>query len=62
MLGLVDFGIITADELIDMVKMKPESMELILTGRRQPQALIPYADVISEMCCVKPAADSMMTG
>ena len=61
-LGLVDFGIITADELIDMVKMKPESMELILTGRRLPQALIPYADVISEMCCVKPAADSMMTG
>lgn len=52
-LGLVDFGIITEEELIDLIRMKPDSMELILTGRQLPQALIPYADFISEIRRIK---------
>lgn len=32
-LGLVDRGIITEDELVDIIKTKPEEMDLLVTGR-----------------------------
>ena len=45
-LGLVDKKIITAQELIDVIRAKSDETKMILTGRVMPEALIPYADEI----------------
>lgn len=52
-LGLIDLGIISADDLISLIQKKPFSMELILTGRNLPEELIPYTDYISRIDVVK---------
>ena len=52
-LGLIDLGIISADDLISLIQRKPFSMELILTGRNLPEELIPYTDYISRIDVVK---------
>ena len=47
-LGVVDKGIITEEELVALVEAKDESMELVLTGIKMCDALYPYAnDVFS---------------
>lgn len=41
-------------EVIDWLKAnKPESMHLVITGRHAPQALIDYADLVTEMAKIK---------
>ena len=52
-LGLIDLGIISADDLISLIQKKPFNMELILTGRNLPEELIPYTDYISRIDVVK---------
>ena len=52
-LGLVDLGILGCDDLIDMIRMVPEGMELILTGIRLPQEIVPFADCITCLDVVK---------
>lgn len=52
-LGLVDLGIITCEDVIRLIDMKDESVELIMTGRHLPEELIPYADYISRLDIVK---------
>lgn len=52
-LGLIDLGIISAEDVIALIKRKPDSMELILTGRRLPEQIIPYAEYISSIDIVK---------
>jgi len=49
----LDFNLIDLDEVIEMVKNKPERLELILTGRYVPSKLAEYADLISEVSLVK---------
>ena len=48
-LGLVDLGIITCEDVIRLIDMKDESVELIMTGRHLPEELIPYADYTSRL-------------
>lgn len=48
-LGLLDYGIITADEIIDILKHKDESMHIIMTGWNFPEELRPYVDVITTL-------------
>lgn len=52
-LCLADLGIISVQELIDIVKNKPNSTELVLTGRGMPDEITDLADYISEIKCVK---------
>lgn len=47
------FKLLKTDELIDFIKLKPENVELILTGRYCPDELIELADLITEMKEVK---------
>jgi cob(I)alamin adenosyltransferase len=47
------FKLIKMEELIDIIKLKPESVELILTGRYCPEELIKLADLVTEMKEVK---------
>lgn len=61
-LGLVDLGIISCDDVIHLIELKGEETELILTGRNLPEALIPYADYISCLDIIKNAACEERSG
>jgi cob(I)alamin adenosyltransferase len=47
------FQIISLDDMLELIKLKPEGIELVFTGRYAPQALIDTADVVTEMTEVK---------
>lgn len=46
---VLDLGLLPVDEVVNMLKRKPEHMEVIATGRAAPQALVDIADLHSEM-------------
>jgi cob(I)alamin adenosyltransferase len=46
---VLDLGLLPVDEVIDTLKHKPESLEIIATGRGAPPALLEIADLHSEM-------------
>lgn len=43
----------TADELIQIMAKRPQTMEIIITGRYAPPELIAYADLVTEMKEIK---------
>lgn len=43
------FKLIHTEEVISFIKKKPESVELILTGRYCPEEIIELADLVTEM-------------
>lgn len=45
--------LITVEQVCKLIEARPDHMELVLTGRRAPQAVIDRADLVSEMRCVK---------
>ncbi len=47
------FKLLPEEEIIDMMKSKPEGVELILTGRYASDAIIDAADLVTEMKEVK---------
>jgi len=47
------FKLIEINELVEFIKVKPENVELILTGRYCPEELIEFADLVTEMKEVK---------
>ena len=49
----VDAGLIAPTQVLDLIEAKPEHVELILTGRGAPQAIIDRADLVTEMGEVK---------
>ena len=49
----VDFQLIPLKEVIDVLKNKPETLELVLTGRYAPSDLIKHADLVSEILEIK---------
>lgn len=49
----VDFQLIALDDVLNLLKLKPKTMELILTGRYAPPELIKHADVVSEVLEIK---------
>jgi cob(I)alamin adenosyltransferase len=49
----LDFKLVTLKQVKDLVRAKPENMELILTGRRAHRELIRLADLVTEMRPVK---------
>jgi cob(I)alamin adenosyltransferase len=44
-----DFGLIPLGDVIDLIKNKPASLDLILTGRYAPSEIIAIADTVSEI-------------
>ena len=44
--GLVDYNIITIEELMDLIAVKKDSMDLILTGRNLPEEVREVADCV----------------
>ena len=49
----VHLELIPVDAVIDLIGAKPPHVELVLTGRHAPQALIDHADLVTEMRKVK---------
>lgn len=47
------FGLFTDEEILTFIKMKPENVEIILTGRYCPVKLIDRADLVTEMKEIK---------
>lgn len=49
----VEWNLITLNEQLELISNKPESMELILTGRYAQQEVLDAADLVTEMKEVK---------
>jgi cob(I)alamin adenosyltransferase len=47
------FGLIEAEEVLGVMRTKPENVELVLTGRYAPDAILAAADLVTEMREVK---------
>ncbi|MFQ5905872.1 MAG: cob(I)yrinic acid a,c-diamide adenosyltransferase [bacterium] len=49
----VDYGLVPVDELVRIIRMRPDSVEVILTGRYAHEKLIDLADMVSEIKEIK---------
>jgi cob(I)alamin adenosyltransferase len=49
----VDFGLVSLQDALDLIKAKPEHVELVLTGRNAPAEFIEIADLVTEMKEIK---------
>lgn len=47
------FGLLEIADILAVIDQKPDSIELILTGRRAPQALLDRAGLVTEMKLIK---------
>ncbi len=52
-LGLVDNGIVTLDDIIGLIEIRDGYSRLVMTGTYLPERLAAYADMISEIRPVK---------
>jgi cob(I)alamin adenosyltransferase len=51
---VMSFGWLSADEVVAWLREnKPASMHLVITGRDAPQALIDFADLVTDMTLIK---------
>ncbi len=51
--GAAWFGLVTVEDILDLIKQKPEQVELVLTGRSADPRVIEAADLVTEMVEVK---------
>ena len=49
----IDLGLIDLDEMIEVLKNKPDEMEIVLTGRNARQEIIDISHLVSEIKPVK---------
>jgi cob(I)alamin adenosyltransferase len=49
----MDFGLVPVQAVLKLIENKPRRMELILTGRFAPRAVIEAADLVTEMREIK---------
>jgi cob(I)alamin adenosyltransferase len=49
----VFFGLVSADEVVDMLESRANGVEVVLTGRNAPDEFIQYADYVSRIDTVK---------
>ena len=47
------YGLIARQDLIDLIEMKPEKVELVITGRDAAPEIVDRADLVTEMRVVK---------
>ena len=47
------FGLITWEQLLEVIESRPDAVELVLTGRGATPELIARADLVTEMCETK---------
>ncbi|MFO7957378.1 MAG: cob(I)yrinic acid a,c-diamide adenosyltransferase [Candidatus Brocadiia bacterium] len=49
----LDFELLKIQEVVDFLEVKPEEVEIIITGRNAPQEIIDRADLVTEMREIK---------
>lgn len=52
-LELVEYGIITVEDLINLINLRDEDNKIILTGQKLPEGLAGYVETISEIRLIK---------
>lgn len=52
-LGAVGFGLIDLEQVLELMRVKPKRVELVLTGRNAPEQVMQEADLVTEMKEVK---------
>lgn len=52
-LGLIDLGIITEEDLISLIELRDDSYKLVLTGQNMPAKLLEHANVVAEIRQIK---------
>lgn len=52
-LGLVDLGLITIDDIIKLIHLRDDYCKLVLTGQNMPDVLIDHVDMISKIEQIK---------
>ena len=52
-MAAVNYGFLPLEEVVELVKIKPLKLELVLTGRDAPLKLIELADYVSEITARK---------
>ena len=45
----IDYGLIPVNDLLQLIDSKPETVELILTGRNVKREILQRADLVTEM-------------
>ncbi len=51
--GAVSFGLVTVEQLLELIRTRPPTVELLLTGRDAHEEVIAAADLVTEMKEVK---------
>ncbi len=51
--GAVGAGLLAVEDLLSLVAARPAAVELVITGRNAPLALLERADLVTEMRCLK---------
>lgn len=51
--GAVSFGLVDVEQVLDIMELKPHTVELVLTGRNADPRVIEKADLVTEMLEVK---------
>lgn len=60
-MGLVEFQILTEDELLDLLSCKDENLSIILTGRSLPEKVRDIADCIYHISVEKETCGEMLS-
>ena len=48
-LGIIEYGIVSVEAIVDVLKMKEDSMHIVMTGRVLPDGLLPYVDSVTTL-------------
>jgi cob(I)alamin adenosyltransferase len=51
--GAVGFGLIDVEQVLDLIRIKPAQVELVLTGRNADERVMAAADLVTEMREIK---------
>jgi cob(I)alamin adenosyltransferase len=51
--GAVGFGLIDVEQVLELIRLKPERVELVLTGRNASEQVMEVADLVTEMRDIK---------
>jgi cob(I)alamin adenosyltransferase len=53
LLGVLGNRLLEVSEVVELLKIKPDNMEIIITGRNAPKEIIEVADLVTEMKEIK---------
>lgn len=52
-IGAAGFGLVDCEQILELIRLKPERTELVLTGRNADPRLVEAADLVTEMREIK---------